>query len=662
LATQLKQLGFSIKNMDPSADPRQDFYRFAAGGWLDKAVIADTDAQVSDIMNLVHLVTDQIVSLLEKAAASSENEPKGSVTQQVGDMYASAMDMKRLEVLRFKPLQPDLERIDAISDMGDLASVIAHLELITYNPVLLTVAVLPDKKQSDLNILQVYPSSLSMPNRDFYLKLEYESVRTHFLGLVAEALQRSGIPAEEAAERAKTVLAIETAMAEASLSPLEKADPEAQYHPMSVPELKALAPRFDFDTVFANLGLKVDGHVNVGEPRYMEMLNDMLAERPLEDFKSYLRWRLILSLAQYLDPAVEELFLDFYVKKLQGNTQLLPREKRVATEIKNKMGHPVAQLYVREHFPAETRQYVEEMVHRVKAQFKTRLEENPWLDGPTRAFALDKLEKMQIYVGYPDNWIDHSGVEIWRDDYLGNMMRINQFSAARDLAKLGQPVVVEEFAYPGHTLPTDINAAYQPQHNKIELTAAILQPPFYYPDKDAAVNYGAIGAVIGHEMTHGFDSIGRRFDAQGNMHDWWTPNDNEEFEALTNVLVEQFNQYEVLPDLYVNGKLTVTENTADLGGVILAFEAMKNAIAGGPPLADIDGYSQEERFFVAWAQLWMSKMRPEMSRQLISRDPHTPSAFRATGPLVNFDAFFDTFGIESGDGMWRDGAERARIW
>lgn len=662
MSTQENQLGFSIKNMDPSADPRQDFYRFAAGGWLDTAVIADTDAQVSDIMSLVHHVTDQIVRLLEMAAESSENEPRGSVAQQVGDVYASAMDTDRLGALGFTPLQPDLDRIDAIADMTDLVEVISHLLQTTDTTLLLTIAVFPDKKQSDLNILQVYPCSLSMPNRDFYLKEEYEAVRTSFVELVTEMLQQSGVAPEEAAERAKTVLAMETVLAEARLSPVEAADPAAQYHPMSLAELKALVPGFDFETLFTNLGLQVDGHVNVAEPGYMEMLNNMLAERPLDDFKSYLRWRLLFSMSQYISPAVAELVLDFYMKKLQGNTELLPREKRVATDIKNKLGHPVAQLYVGEYFSAETRRDVEEMVGLIKGQFKERMQENPWLDDPTRAFALDKLEQMQIYVGYPEKWIDHASVEIHRDDYLGNMMRINRFTFARNMAKLGQPVEVDEFAYPGHTLPTDINAAYQPGHNKIELTAAILQPPFYYPDMDPAVNYGAIGAVIGHEMTHGFDSIGRRFDANGNMHDWWTPGDNEEFAALTNVLVEQFNRYEVLPDLFVDGKLTVTENTADLGGVILAFEAMKDSMAGGAPVEKFDGYSQEERFFIAWAQLWMSKMRPEMSRQLISRDPHTPSAFRATGPLVNFDAFFDTFGVQPGDGMWREEAERARIW
>ena len=661
LSHHTERLGFSIDNLDPTADPRQDFYRFAAGGWLDQAVIPDEDAQVGGFIGLFHLLNEQILSLLQDAADQSADEPEGTIVQQVGDLFASAMDVERLEALGFDPLQPDLERIEAIADLSDLPGALAHLINVSGQPVLITTGVVPDKKQSDLNLMQLYPGQLSLPSRDYYVNEAFAPVLEAFVEHVAQMLQLAGIAPDDAASQGQAIVSLEKALASATLSPVEAADPAAQYHKMPVSELPNLAPLFDFDAYFAALGSTLDGDINVAEPPYLEALNGLLAERPLNVFKDYLRWRLINSMSQFLSPAVAECSLDFYMKKLQGKTRLLPREQRMASQLQHSFGHPVAQLYVREYFTDETRERVEEMAGRIKAQFESRLQTNPWLDDSTRAFALEKLGHLEIHVGYPEHWVDYSRVQIRRDDYLGNMMRLNQFEMNRNMAKLGEPVVSEEFNIAGSTLPTDINAAYQPQANKIEVSAAILQPPFFYPDLDAAVNYGALGAVIGHEITHGFDGIGRRFDAQGNMVDWWTPGDSEEFTELTGMLVAQFNSYEVLPDLFVNGQLTVTENTADLGGVTLAFEALHEALADEYDEM-IDGYSTEERFFVSWAQLWMSKTRPEILQRLINADPHAPSAFRVTGPLVNLDAFFDTFGIQPGDRMWRDEAERARIW
>ncbi|MDX1415686.1 MAG: M13 family metallopeptidase [Candidatus Promineifilaceae bacterium] len=661
LSHHVQRLGFSIDNIDPTADPRQDFYRFAAGGWLDQAVIPDEDAQIGGFIGLFHLLNEQILALLQDAAENSADEPPGTVVQQVGDFYASAMDVERLEALGFDPLQPELARIEDIANITDLAGVLPHLTLISGKPLLLTPAVIPDRTRSDMNQLQLYPGQLSLPQRDFYVNEAFAPVLEAFVAHIIEMLELAGVASEDAASQAQAILYLEKALAAATLSPVEAADPAAQYHKMAVSDLLPLAPLFDFDAYFAGLDLSLDGEINIAEPKYIEALNGLLAERPLDDFKHYLRWRLINALSTFLSPAIAERTLDFFMKKLQGKSKLMPREKRVASQLQHDFGHPVAQLYVREYFSEETKTQVEEIVSHVKAQFKSRLETNPWLDDPTRSFALEKLDRMQINVGYPEKWVDYSSLQIRRDDYLGNQMRLSQFDIKRNLAKRGQPVVTEEFNIGGSTLPTDINAAYQPQANKIEICAAILQPPFFYPDLDMAVNYGAIGAVIGHEITHGFDSIGRRFDARGNMTDWWTPGDSEEFSEMTGMLVEQFNGYEVLPDLYCNGQLTVTENTADLGGVTLAFEALREALAN-EPAEEIDGYTPEQRFFISWAQLWMSKTRPEILQQLINADPHAPSAFRTTGALVNLDAFFETFDIHPGDAMWREEADRVVIW
>lgn len=655
-------LGFSVENMDPSANPTHDFYRFAAGGWLDRTDIPETEGQINSFKRLYLSVNQQILTLLQDTAENSVHAPKGSVEQQVGDFFASAMDTHRLEDLGIAPLQSEFERIEAIATPADLATSIAHVMSLSGSPVLLTPYVMADKRKSDINTLGIFPGGFSLGNRDLYRDEAYAPLRVAFLEHLAGMLQLTGISQAVAAQQAQTIIDLETALARAKLSPVEASNPETTYNKMTVAELQAMIPHFELGVFFARLGLSADQEVIVSEPEYMRAFDTLLVERPIEHFKIYLRWMLLNGTAQYLSPAIAETNLDFFVKKLQGTPELLPREQRVAAQIQNGLGHPVAQLYVQEYFGSETRAQVSDIVDHIRAQFEARLRTNPWLDESTRAFALDKLARMVIRVGHPDKWIDYSGVEIRRDDYLGNIMRLNQFDITRNLVKAGFPVLDDEFAFPGATLPTTINAAYQPSANKIEICAAILQPPFFDPTLDAAVNYGTLGAVIGHEMTHGFDTIGRHFDEVGNMTDWWTANDSEEFEAFTNKLIEQYSQYEALPGVFVNGKLSVTENTADLGGVTLAFNALKEVLAERPTPKKIDGYTPQERFFIAWVQLWMSKERPEVVKLMISSDPHPPSEFRATGPLVNLDEFFTAFNIQPCNRMWREEVERVQIW
>ncbi len=655
-------LGFSIENMDPTADPAQDFYRFAAGRWLDQAVIPETESQVGGFVALFRQVNEQILTLLQNAAAHSTTAPLGSVGQQVGDFFASALDVQRLDALGLTPLQPEFDRIDGITNLTDLAITVAHLLRASGTPVLLVPYVMADKKQSDLNALGIFPGGLTINSRDVYVTEAYAPVRAALSAHIARMLQLAGTSAEAAAQQAQTILDLETALATAKLTPVEAANPETTYNKMTAADVQALAPHFDLAAFFTRLKVSAVRDVIVAEPRYVQALDALLVERPIGDFKVYLRWRLLNGVSQYLAPAIAEADLDFFEKQLQGKTELLPREQRVTAQLQKSLGHPVAQLYVKEYFSAQTRAQVAELVDRIKTQFEARLRSNPWLDEPTRAFALNKLAKMVIRVGHPEKWLDFSSVEIRRDDYLGNVMRLNQFDLERNLAKAGTSVVNDEFAIPGATLPTDINAAYQPASNRIEISAAILQPPFFYPHLDTAVNYGTLGAVIAHELTHGFDSIGRRFDAGGSLIDWWTANDSEEFEAFTARLVAQYSKYKALPGVFVNGQLTVTENTADLGGVTIAYHALQAALDEQSARNPIDGYSPEARYFIAWAQLWMSKTRPEVVQLLIGTDPHPPSEFRATGPLLNVAEFFTTFNIQPGDGLWRDQADQVVIW
>ncbi len=389
-------LGFSIQNIDPTADPAQDFYRFATGCWLDQAVIPETEGQVSGFIGLYRQVNEQILSLFQNAAADSQDAPRGSVEQQVGDFFSAAMDTQRLDELGFLPLQSDFERLDALTSAADLASAVADLLATSGSPVLLIPYVMADKKQSDLNVLGIYPGGLTINSRDVYVTEDYAPVRAALVAHIARMLQLAGASGDLAAQQAQMILSLETALATAKLSPVEASDPEATYNKMTVAELQGLASHFDFATFFAQLNISTLQDVIVAEPCYLQALDVQLVERPIEDFRIYLRWRLLNSVSQYLAPAIAEADLDFFEKQLQGKTELLPRPQRVAAQMQKCLGHPVAQLYVKEYFSAHTRAQVTELVERIKAQFDTRLRSNPWLDDPTRSFALEKLDKMVI--------------------------------------------------------------------------------------------------------------------------------------------------------------------------------------------------------------------------------------------------------------------------
>ncbi|MEA5535681.1 M13 family metallopeptidase [Crocosphaera sp. XPORK-15E] len=654
------QQGFSVNHMDLSVEPQKNFYQFAAGNWLKKAVIPDDKPSVSSFDELDEQNNQKIQKIIKEAQAKSSQSPKGSITQQVGDFYTAGMNTELLEKLGATPLKSELNKVKTLTSKKDLIPLLAHQNLIGVSSIV-DQYVAPDKKQATVNALYLSPATLPVSNREFYLSPNFEPQRKAYLTHIAKMLSLIGENPSQAEAQAKTILEMETALAKVTLSPTEARDVDKVYNKFTLAQLQKSYPNFDWQQYFSLLGLTDVKEVIVEEPRYYEKVNVLLKERSLEDWKTYQRWQYLTAKAVYLnDDFLQEKF-DFFGKTMFGVTALPPRNRIITDTLLSSLNPPISQLFVKQYFPPATKAKTEIMVANIKAEFKRRLEQNPWMSEATRQKAIAKLDKMKILVGYPEKWLDYSAIEIKADDYFGNHTRLTEWKNRYNLAKLKQPVVTEYFVLNG-TFPTQVNAAYVPSSNSIQIPAGILQPPFFDAKLDNAVNYCSIGAVIAHEFTHGFDDKGRLFDGDGNRKDWWTKEDGENFSQRANQLVKQYNQYEVLPGLFVNGQLTLGENIADLGGITIALSALKRSLTAEKLATKIDGFTPEQRCFIAWGQLWKTKDRPEIVRQLVQTNPHPPSEFRVTGPLVNVPEFFPTFSIKKGDPLWRDPAERVTIW
>ncbi len=655
-------LAFDPSKMDTSVDPRQDFARYAAGKWMDVATIPGDSPYMSGIVLMGKRVERQVTALLTDAAATSSSAPKGSPLQQVGDVYAAGMDVGRLRQLGAGPLMPEWDRIARIDGPTALANELGRLELLTNQPVVLGASVALDLEDPTRYTIVVTDADLPLPAQEDYLSPELAPIRDAYLKVVADSLALAGVPADQAKTRAAKVLEMETRIARKKLTPVQKRDIHAAIQRMSYAELKAACPHMDIDALFTALGLPTTGDVLVADVGAVRERDAMIAEYPLEDTKAYLQWEALRMTNAYLSPAFVEMQADLS-RALTGQVDAPKRERVVAQSISGSLGHALGRLYVERNFSAQSRADAEEVVGNVRKEFRKRLEQNTWLSASTRAYAIEKLDKMRIVVGYPETWIDTSAVDIRRDDYFGDMTRLNEFAARRAIARLGQPPAEDGFADSKHTLPTIVNAAYSSDHNNIEIPAAFLQPPFYDPKADAAVNYCTLGAVIGHEITHGFDSMGRLFDANGALRDWWSEADGKAFIARSKPLVEQANAYEVLPGVHLNGELSSGENLADIGGVMLGYEALQTRLKAHPEdNRRIDGFTPQQRCFLAWAQNWADKMHPGLLRMLAASDPHPPGVYRMVAPTRNLTGFYDAFGVRPGDRMWIAPEQRVDIW
>jgi predicted metalloendopeptidase len=656
-------IGFSSSKMDTSVGPRKDFTRYAAGKWYDAMEIPADQMGVSGL-SLISKRTDVLLrQLVEETAQKAASAAKGSPTQQVGDLYAAGIDEAGLKTLGNSPLQPAFQRIRAISEKKQLVPEIARLSLTTNDRIVMGGVVTTGVRDKSKYVFLVSDGALKLENFEDYYKPETAKYRDAYLKNVTDTLVLAGFGTAEARVFADKALAIETRVAKVRQPLLDQNDPDKRYVSMRYEDLQALTPAFDWDAYFATIGLTPPAEVTAVETKAMAERSAIMAELTLEDLKMYLMW-------EYLRRVTGGLSTDFNEPKLAlsrtyfGDSFTLPtRSKQVTEAIAGTLGHPLARLFVEKNFSAESKRAVEDMVGRVHAEFRTRLGNNTWLTKATRQQALNKLDKVKITVGYPQHWIDYSAVDIRAGDYFGNLERISEFLARRNLARWGEPVTEDEFAIPSETLPTVINAGYDPLRNAIEIPAAFLQAPIYDPKADPATNFCAIGAVIGHEITHGFDSGGRYFDEIGRARNWWVKADELKFNKETQKLVRQSSTYQVLPGLHANGELTVTENLADVGGIAFAYGALAKYLKEHPAEDTmIDGLTQAQRCFIAWGQIWSDKLRDGFLRQITETNAHAAGQYRAYAAAQHEPGFYQAFGIRKGDPMWLAPKDRARIW
>lgn len=623
---------------DLSVQPSEDFYRYANGVWQKENPIPPEYSSWSHFRIVNDMVLNSLRQILTEASHNTLAKP-GSVTQLVGDFYYSGMDLPSINALGAQPLAREFARIDAIQNQAQLQEAITHLQLIGVD-ALFSVTSMQDFKNSQEMIGAVFQGGLGLPDRDYYLKDDpkFNKIRTEYVHHIGKMFELLGETPEKASKDATRILFIETILAKASMSQTAQRDPYAVYHMMDRKQLATIMPHFDWPHFFQALNLSNVQHINLGMPEFFKTVNNQLVEIPLADWKLYLRWHLIDAFASYLSqPFVDQNF--WMTTVLSGNEKLLPRWKRVVNTVNDALAFALGKLYVEKYFPAQSKQAVLAMVDNIRQALRKDLLTITWMSPETRKAALQKLDLMEARVGYPDTWRDYSKLKIDRGPYVLNVIRTNVFFNRYELNKIGKPVDRNEWAMS----PQTINAYYDPSMNNLTIPAGILQAPFYDPHAPAAINYGAIGFVIGHEITHGFDNQGSKFDGYGNLRNWWTPDDAQRFDAATQCIVNQFSHYTVDGDFPLQGKLVAGEATADLGGLTLAYRAFQ-ASQDFSKAKTLQNLSPSQQFFLSAAHLWASNVRPKQARALATTDPHPPSQYRVNGTLVNMPEFIAAFG------------------
>jgi putative endopeptidase len=649
--------GVDLTILDKTCKPCEDFFNYANGEWLKKNPVPAAYPSWGRFNELAERNREQLHGILEAAAANSK-APAGSNEQKIGDFYASCMDEKQINAAGAKPLDPEFGRIAALASVADLQAEIARLQSSGVGG-LFAFGSTQDMKDSARVIGGADQGGLGLPDRDYYTKTDEKSkeIRGQYQDHVAKMFALVGDDAPKSAAEAKTILDLESKLAEASLTNVERRDPEKTYHKMSRPELQTLTPNWSWDTYFQEIGYTNIDSVDVSAPKFFETMSRELAEVPLADWKIYFRWHLLNAAAPWLsEPFVDEDF-NFKGRVLQGTTELLPRWKRCVSATDRRLGEALGQIYVQKYFPPRAKARAQEIVNHLVDALRDDLQTLPWMGPATRQQALTKLSTFVRKIGYPDKWRDYSSYQVNRTSYATNQMRGSEFSFKRDLNKIGKPVDRTEW----DMTPPTVNAYYNAELNEIVFPAGILQPPFFDPDADDASNYGGMGAVIGHEMTHGFDDQGRKFDAQGNLRDWWTPEDQKNFNERAQCVKKQLESYKVQDDLHENGDLVLGESIADLGGLNIAYRALEKELASERP-SSIGGFTPEQRFFLAYTQIWAATDRPEFERLMLNTNPHPLGRLRAIAAPSNMQAFSQAFGCKEGDALVRPAAIRCQIW
>ncbi len=645
---------FEAADSDPSVSPADDFYRFANGGWLDANPVPP-EYGAWGAAHEVHVRNETILHGLLKEAADMGSEP-GSIQQMVGDYFRSGMDIETIEALGVSAIAPWLDRVEVVSSVEDIRQLVAELHQIGVG-VLFGVSVIPDFEEPTANLLYLDQGGLGLPDRDYYLRDDDQSkalvaaYREHIGRMFTLADLDGGTVVVD------SILAIETAIAQAHYTNVQMRDVDLITNKRSIDAVSELMPRFDLPAYLNDIGAGDESMVNIDNVDLYPVLDAMLEATSISDWKAYFTWHLLRATASAMPEEVEKESFEFYGRTLGGQQQQKDRWKRVLGAGSGDIGQLISQLYVADNFPPESKQRMEELVDFLIVAMGERLKTIPWMSEDTRAEALLKLEGFGYKIGYPDVWRDYTGLEIVENEWLRNRVAASRFEFRRNINKLGQPVDPHEWSMAPHI----VNAYYHPLRNEIVFPAGMLQPPFFTPDADDAVNYGAIGSVIGHEITHGFDDQGSKFDATGQMRDWWAEADAAEFKERAQVVVAQFDGYEVEDGLTVNGELTLGENIADLGGIKVALAALQAAQEGGGDVL-VSGLTPQQRFYLSFARAWRQNYTDEYLRLLVNSDPHSPSHFRCNGPLSNLESFAEAFEIPDDSPSMRPVDERADIW
>ncbi len=652
-AEELNSLRFKPQNMDPTCKPCDDFYKFAVGGWTASHPIPAAYPRWTNFQALAERNRDLMREILEAAGAAKA--PAGSDEQKIGDYYAACMDEAGIEKAGATPLQPDLKEIASLKTRRDFPRVLAALHATGTN-ALFNFGAQPDANDSSKIIAGVFQSGLGLPDRDFYLKNDEksETIRKEYLQHLTRMMTLIG---EADATAASRIFAFEKQLATAMMERTQLRDPKATNHPMPVAEFVKLMPSFDWAAYFKLRQAPAFTTVNAAQPEYLKALDKLLTTASLDDVRTYLRWQVAHGAAAYLSKAfVDEAFS--LTKVLTGAKEQLPRWRRCVASTDEQLGEALGRKFVEKHYPAKAKQRMNELIDNLFVVLREDLGKADWMTQSTRSQALAKLDSFKRKVGHTEKWRDYSSVKVARKSYFANALETSRFEVRRDLKKIGQPVDRGEWLM----TPPEVNAYYHSRNIEIVFPAGILQPPFFDFEADDGLNYGAIGAVIGHEIIHGFDDNGRQFDAQGNLRDWWTAEDAKKYKDRADCVENQFSSFKVQDGLNVNGKLVLGESIADLGGLRLAYRALQKSMAGKPRPALIDGFTPEQRFFMGWAQVWAANYRPEFERMTTMTDPHPLPRFRVNGPLSNLPEFREAFMCQAGDPMVRRPADACRVW
>jgi len=647
--------GFDTANLDKTCKPCDDFFQFAMGGWMKNNPIPPEYSTWGSFTVLADKNQQALRQILE--ASERADTPAGSNEKKIGDYYASCMDTAAIDAAGTKPIDPQLQRISQMKNIADVQAIAAGLQQRGF-PALFRFTSNQDAKDSTQVIAIALQGGLGLPERDYYLRADEKSkkLRDDYAKHVAKMFELLGDSPEKAAAEATTVMTIETSLAKASMSNVDLRDPNKTYHKMKVAELQSTTPNFSWDAYLRDLGHADVRELNVAQPDFFTALNAQLTSTSLDDWKTYFRWHVVDAAAPGLPEKFVNEDFDFRGRILTGAKEIQPRWKRCVQSTDRNLGEALGQLYVQKYFPPEAKAHALEMVHNLIAALRDDLQTLPWMGPETRAQAAAKLEAFAVKIGYPDKWRDYSALKIDRESYLQNFERAAGFDLQRRLNKIGKPVDRTEW---GMTPPT-VNAYNSSSMNEIVFPAGIMQPPFYDPKADDAVNYGGMGAVIGHEITHGFDDHGSQFDAKGNLKDWWQPADQKNFKERAQCVSDQFDAYVVDGDLHENGKLVLGESIADLGGLTISYAAYEKSLQGKPRPADKDGFTPEQRFFLGWAQVWGANERLEYARLMANTNPHPLPRFRGNGPLSNMAEFARAFACKKGDPMVRE--KICKIW